>query len=529
MKYLRKQFDRRSNRGVTLVEVLFALAVSAIIAVSGMYWMNRNAAQLRSKGAADQLNIVADAAASYVHNNYAALETSIATAGGKMALSLQPLRDAGYLPADSFTSNPYGASYEIWLRESGVGPNTSIEAMVVAAGGYDPGEVDLPNAAIMAGGKSGFVKPANPNTVLGAYGGWRASLTDFKGASASSEPVRLASIVHFNRDQVMDDYLYRYSVDGHPEVNTMNTDIDMGGQDGYTASAVKNASGFRISVEKPSTRSDEKQGALVFGDESSNSSFHFYKQQGGGACNGGDCLVFDGNSGAGKFVFGNGEDTFIPSMLVDTVASQVAINTNNPSSDENLFVEGTSRVTDKLSVGSAEGDERLVVEDNARVTGNLNVGAGDPSGDQLWVEGSAQFNSTINANGSITSQDDIEAPEGSMRARAFYYVSDGRLKKDVHTLEDALERLLKVRGVKYRWKRDGSVDYGLIAQDVAEVYPELVRMNDDGMLAVEYGSMVGPIIEAIRQLHQQNLELRAALGTPGANAWNRPRRVTPGS
>lgn len=520
---------RRATRGTTLLEVLLGVTVAAMIASFSMYSVNESAKTLRAKNAGDQLNLVVDAATSYIHNNYAAIEAAVASNGGKLATDLEPLRTLGYLPSGSFNENPYGSSYQIWMHQTGTAPNTAIEAMLVTVGGYDPGETKAPQAAFLAGGKAGFVKPSDPNTVLGIHGGWTAKLDDFRGPGASAEPVRLASIIHFNKDQVLEDYLYRVVVDGHPEANTMNTDINMGGDTG-TAFAIKHAGGFRIDTEKPSTLSSDLAGALIFGKEEQNDSFHIYKHADGTPCGtAGDCLVFDGNSGDSKFIFGNGEGSFSPTALIDATKHQVAINTNAPSSEENLYVDGTGRITQSLAVGAGDltGNERLYVQDDARVTGNLNVGDGSSSGDKLWVGGTARVEGTVHATDSITSDHDIEAANGSMRARAFYYVSDGRLKTDISTIKGSLERLLRVHGFKYRWKADGTPDYGLIAQDVANEFPELVHANENGELAVKYANMVGPIIEALRELHDENADLRTRMDTiPVANAWNKPQLIT---
>lgn len=70
-----------------------------------------------------------------------------------------------------------------------------------------------------------------------------------------------------------------------------------------------------------------------------------------------------------------------------------------------------------------------------------------------------------------------------------------------------LNKLLKVRGVHYEWNdtmkeltgRTGS-EYGVIAQEVQKEFPDIVTMEDDGYLAVDYHQFVPILIEAIREL-----------------------------
>jgi hypothetical protein len=61
-------------------------------------------------------------------------------------------------------------------------------------------------------------------------------------------------------------------------------------------------------------------------------------------------------------------------------------------------------------------------------------------------------------------------------------VSSARYKRDIRDMGDASEGLLKLRPVTFRYKEDpdGRRQYGLIAEQVERVYPELVIYDDDG-------------------------------------------------
>jgi hypothetical protein len=109
-------------------------------------------------------------------------------------------------------------------------------------------------------------------------------------------------------------------------------------------------------------------------------------------------------------------------------------------------------------------------------------------------------------NGTATS-------DGAVRAYAFYHNSDVRLKSDIHPIDNALDKLMKIHGVEFTWKYDGHSDVGVIAQDVAKVFPEAVSSDKTGdhMMAVEYDSLAGPMIESIRQLKMENDIMKAEL------------------
>ncbi len=94
---------------------------------------------------------------------------------------------------------------------------------------------------------------------------------------------------------------------------------------------------------------------------------------------------------------------------------------------------------------------------------------------------------------------------------AYNNLSDRRLKRDIASVENALDKLLQINGVLYNWRRDDYQDYdfpsghdmGVIAQDVQKVFPEAVSQSDQGLLSVAYSKLIAPIIEAIRELNSR--------------------------
>ena len=85
--------------------------------------------------------------------------------------------------------------------------------------------------------------------------------------------------------------------------------------------------------------------------------------------------------------------------------------------------------------------------------------------------------------------------------------SDEKLKKNVHTINNALEIVDNLRGVRY--ERDGRVGIGVIAQEVQKYLPEVVyKENNSEYLAVAYGNIIGVLIEAIKELKKEVEELK---------------------
>lgn len=79
--------------------------------------------------------------------------------------------------------------------------------------------------------------------------------------------------------------------------------------------------------------------------------------------------------------------------------------------------------------------------------------------------------------------------------------SDARTKNSIVTVDSALDRVLRMRGVFFeRNTEPGERRVGVIAQEVEEVLPEVVHTDADGMKSVSYGSIIGLLIEAIKEL-----------------------------
>jgi hypothetical protein len=73
------------------------------------------------------------------------------------------------------------------------------------------------------------------------------------------------------------------------------------------------------------------------------------------------------------------------------------------------------------------------------------------------------------------------------------------LKDNVRTYENALDTVNRLRGVSFDWKDSGKPAVGLIAEEVAKVVPEVVAYNDGAVAGVNYASLVGVLVEAVKE------------------------------
>ena len=86
--------------------------------------------------------------------------------------------------------------------------------------------------------------------------------------------------------------------------------------------------------------------------------------------------------------------------------------------------------------------------------------------------------------------------------------SDERLKTNVRTIDDAINKVSQMRGVYF--DKDAKASVGVIAQEIEKVLPEVVY-NDYEYKSVAYGNIVGVLIEAIKELNNKVNELSAEI------------------
>jgi hypothetical protein len=208
------------------------------------------------------------------------------------------------------------------------------------------------------------------------------------------------------------------------------------------------------------------------------------------------------SSGAKRVVLNNSANA-IQFYYNNTFAGQID---GQSSAGANLEISGPG--TAGLTVGLVA----TTFSGGVATTGSASIIAAGRCGQgtfsALGVSGSAVF----------------RAPGG---ANAFQFgpsSSDVRLKKDIVDLENSLDLINNLRPVKFRFKaeEDGPVNYGLIAQEVQPLFDDNDNVvnsypvgedeeDKEEYLSVEYNAFIAPLIGAIQELTQKNLELEARL------------------
>jgi hypothetical protein len=183
---------------------------------------------------------------------------------------------------------------------------------------------------------------------------------------------------------------------------------------------------------------------------------------------------------------------------------------------------GDFGVTGELSVGTLTPGQELTVQstnpgvrlNDTTITGlyhdmvsfgdnlRFNADVGNVDADtqiQFYIDNTEKMvlsSSALSVTGEITASGDVTA------------FSDERLKSNITTIEDALDKVKAMRGVMFDKTDSLSGDLrqsiGVIAQEVEQVLPEVVHNDSNtGYKSVAYGNIVGVLIEAIKEQQSQ--------------------------
>ena len=166
------------------------------------------------------------------------------------------------------------------------------------------------------------------------------------------------------------------------------------------------------------------------------------------------------------------------------------------SADLEIYHDGTNSFIKDVGTGGLflRGDTVLSLgvgsESAVRCTINSDV--------KLYFDDAEKLATTsggISVTGAITASGNITA------------YSDERLKTDIKTIDNALDKVSQMRGVTFT--KDDKKGSGVIAEEMEQVAPELVM--DGEYKSVAYGNIVGYLIEAIKELKTELKELKGSV------------------
>jgi hypothetical protein len=93
--------------------------------------------------------------------------------------------------------------------------------------------------------------------------------------------------------------------------------------------------------------------------------------------------------------------------------------------------------------------------------------------------------------------------EGNISAIDYNSTSDERLKTNISKIENGIDVIKELNGVDFEWKYNGKKTSGVIAQQVQKILPNSVSETDEGILKVNYSSIIAYLIESIKELNEK--------------------------
>ena len=214
----------------------------------------------------------------------------------------------------------------------------------------------------------------------------------------------------------------------------------------------------------------------------------------------------------------------------------VGIGTTAPTSGYKLDVRGNIKAGDAVSEGIfylLSSSREFFIRNNGSFniydgtagfyrftinsTGNVGIGTTNPGG---------KFQVDYPPNRRFVLQDDGNAVIYNTSTGAALWasstVSSIRWKENVHLVEKALDKVLKLRGVYFDWKEGYAKNpftgdrkgLGLIAEEVGKVFPEIVSYDKDGSgnaAALDYDKLTAALVEAIKELKAENDALKVRI------------------
>ena len=200
-----------------------------------------------------------------------------------------------------------------------------------------------------------------------------------------------------------------------------------------------------------------------------------------------------GNTGVGYYALGNNSDGGTNTAVGSLALSANTTGNNNIAIGYNAGTSTAGGQSNNIDIGAAG-----AIAD----VGAVRIGM--PSQQSSFFAAGVRGVTTGSNNG-ITVLIDSNGQLGTTS-------SSRRFKEDIHDMGDASRGLMRLRPVTFRYKKpfdDGSkpIQYGLIAEEVAEVYPDLVARSADGQIETVKYQVVETML--LNEVQQQQVDIRA--------------------
>jgi len=208
-------------------------------------------------------------------------------------------------------------------------------------------------------------------------------------------------------------------------------------------------------------------------------------------------ITGSGNTAVGFGALYN-SSTINCNTAVGYCASQLAVGQFNTtigySAGSNITTGACNTcVGDRTYVSAASDTYETVIGSEAVGSGSSSVTLGRANhGDKVYIP-SLTSNGTVYSNGHMLTNTDP---------------SDLRLKNNIISFGDALNKIMLLNPVSFQWKETGEKSQGFIAQEMEEILPELVGQDSNGYKGIYTTKLIPYLVKAIQEQENEITELR---------------------
>ncbi|MCM8791562.1 MAG: tail fiber domain-containing protein [Candidatus Omnitrophica bacterium] len=148
----------------------------------------------------------------------------------------------------------------------------------------------------------------------------------------------------------------------------------------------------------------------------------------------------------------------------------------------------------RLGIGDNNGDNQLTSADIPTTNGHV------------WISGRVGIGTT--------NVDKELKVNGTVYANSYECPSDVRLKENIAEVNGILNKLLNINVYRFQWKNrvyDNGFQYGVLAQEVKDYFPELVTQDSAGYLGLKENQINALLLQAVKEQQKKIEELEARI------------------
>jgi len=169
--------------------------------------------------------------------------------------------------------------------------------------------------------------------------------------------------------------------------------------------------------------------------------------------------------------------------------------------------------------GGATAIPVVTIDAQGRITSasNVSVSSGTTITDDTTTNAtrypmlSTATTGSISAANTSSSKLTFNPSTGTLSSTIFTATSDANAKDNIQPLENATNTVKQIQGVSFDWKDTGKPSYGVIAQEIEKVLPNVVHTTPDGVKAVDYNTIIAFLIESIKEQEKRIEQLESKL------------------